>query len=414
VSFPARSDHVEDPKEAAPKTPAVLLLTELFPPDVGGSPVLFEAIYSRLRDTAVVVLADNKGAARPVAVPRDAAGLTVVRRPLATTRWGVRDPKALFNHVRVALETRKLARRLGSRREVIVHCGRALPEGVAAWISRRFGGPAYVCWAHGEDIATALQSREFTWLMKRVYRNAAANIANSHSTRRMLEAIGMPPGRIHVIHPGVDVQRFRPQTDADLRARFAGDGRLLLLSVGRLQRRKGHDLAIEAVSRLGASVPVSYLIVGDGAERAHLEGLVARHRLHDRVHFVGEVPARDLPRYYAACDIFLLPNRIDGGDVEGFGIVFLEAAATGRPTIGGRSGGVPEAVLDGETGRLVSGTDADELADVIRDLASSPKKRHTMGAAGRDRVCRSFTWERAAARVSEVHAAIASRDRISS
>ncbi|MEP7304805.1 MAG: glycosyltransferase family 4 protein [Acidobacteriota bacterium] len=387
----------------------MLLLTELFPPAVGGSPVLFEAIYSRLRNTAVVVLADNKVAVRPVAVRRDATGLTVVRRPLATAQWGIRAPQAFVNHVRVALEARKL----GSRGEVIVHCGRALPEGVAAWLSRRFGGPAYLCWAHGEDIATALQSREFSWLMTRVYRNAAATIANSLSTGRMLEAIGMPPDRIHVIHPGVDVQRFRPHLDADLRARFAGDGRILLLSVGRLQRRKGHDLAIEAVSRLGASVPVSYLIVGDGAERAHLEGLVARHRLQDRVHFLGEVPARDLPRYYAACDIFLLPNRIDEGDVEGFGIVFLEAAATGRPTIGGRSGGVPEAVLDGETGRLVSGTDADELADVIQDLASSPEKRHAMGTAGRDRVCRSFTWERAAARVSEVHSEIASRDRVS-
>jgi len=411
VSFPAtRSDRFETTAGTAPTIPAVLLLTELFPPDVGGSPVLFEAIYSRLRNTAVVVLADNKAATRPVAVRRDAAALTVVRRPLATARWGIRDPRAFFNHARVALEARKL----GSRGEVIVHCGRALPEGVAAWISRRFGGPAYLCWAHGEDIATALQSREFTWLMTRVYRRAAANIANSHSTRRMLEALGMPPDQIHVIHPGVDVQRFRPDTDVDLRARFAADGRIVLLSVGRLQRRKGHDLAIEAVSRLSPSVPLSYLIAGDGAERAHLEGLVARHRLQDRVHFLGQVPARDLPRYYAACDIFLLPNRIDEGDVEGFGIVFLEAAATGRPTIGGRSGGVPEAVLDGETGRLVSGTDANELAAVIRDLASSPEKRHAMGAAGRDRVCRSFTWESAASRVSEVHSEIAARERTGS
>jgi phosphatidylinositol alpha-1,6-mannosyltransferase len=391
----------------APNTPAVLLLTELFPPDVGGSPVLFEAVYSRLKDTTVTVLTDSKITARPVAVQR-AGGLAVVRRPIATTRWGVLGAKSLSHHMRVAWEARKL----GSRGDVVVHCGRALPEGVAAWLSRRVGGPAYLCWAHGEDIATAHQSREFTWLMTRVYGNAAANIANSQSTARMLEALGMPADRTHVIYPGVDVHRFRPQTEApDIRARFAEDGRVILLSVGRLQRRKGHDLAIEAVSRLPPSVPVSYLIVGDGAERGRLEALVAQHRLQDRVHFLGEVPARDLPRYYAACDIFLLPNRIDDGDVEGFGIVFLEAAATGRPTIGGRSGGVPEAVLDRETGMLVSGNDAGELAAVIEELASSKEKRHTMGAAGRERVCRAFTWERAAADVLAVHVDAASRER---
>ncbi len=127
------------------------------------------------------------------------------------------------------------------------------------------------------------------------------------------------------------------------------------------------------------------------------------------MHFLGEVPDGDLPRYYAACDMFLLPNRIDDGDVEGFGIVFLEAAATGRPAIGGRTGGVPEAVVDEETGLLVSGTDVGELAAAIQDLASSKDKRQAMGAAGRERVCRAFTWERAAAEVSAVHAEVAAR-----
>jgi phosphatidylinositol alpha-1,6-mannosyltransferase len=392
---------------AQPNTPAVLLLTELFPPDVGGSPVLFEAVYSRLKNTPVTVLAFSRAGAPPVAARRGETGLTVVRRPLSTTHWGILDPKGVSNHLRVAWE----ARRLGSRGDVIVHCGRALPEGVAAWLSRHVGGPQYICWAHGEDIATANQSREFTWLMTQVYRRAAANIANSRSTAGMLEALGITPDRIHIVYPGVDVHRFRPQNDgSEIRARFAADGRVILLSVGRLQRRKGHDLAIEAVSRLPSGLPVSYLIVGDGAERARLEELVAQHRLQDRVHFLGEVQPRDLPLYYAACDVFLLPNRIDNGDVEGFGIVFLEAAATGRPAIGGRSGGVPEAVLDRETGVLVSGTDAGELAATIQDLASSRAKREAMGVAGRDRVCRSFTWERAAAEVSTVHAQIASRE----
>jgi phosphatidylinositol alpha-1,6-mannosyltransferase len=146
-----------------------------------------------------------------------------------------------------------------------------------------------------------------------------------------------------------------------------------------------------------------YVIVGDGDERARLEALVGHHGLRDRVTFVGEVPGGDLPGYYAACDIFLLPNRIDDGDVEGFGIVFLEAAAAGKPTVGGRSGGVPEAVEDGTTGLLVSGTDVQELSAAIRRLATSATARDRMGRAGRARVLSGLTWERAADQVGELH-----------
>lgn len=393
-------------RERHPKVPAVLLVTELFPPAIGGSPVLFEAVYTRLKDTEVLVLTDNT-VHGPAPIGGD-GNLAVFRRAIATRRWGVLDPKGLCQHLRVVRETRKI----GSRGDVIVHCARALPEGVAAWLGRRLGGPAYICWAHGEDIATAYHSHEFTWLMTRIYHGAAANIANSHNTGGMLERLGIPPARIHVVHPGVDARRFHPRVDTgDIRAQFRADGRTILLSVGRLQRRKGHDLAIEAVSRLDRTVPVSYLIVGDGEERARLEALVVERRVQDRVHFLGEVSGRDLPRYYAACDIFLLPNRVENGDVEGFGIVFIEAAASGRPVIGGGSGGVPEAVSDGHTGMLVSGTDADELAAAIRHLATSADMRRSMGLAGRERVCRAFTWERAAAEVRAVHEEVASSER---
>ena len=380
--------------------PSILLLSQLFPPAIGGSAVLLEAVYSR-QGTQVVVLTDGATAGP---VPARAERITLVHRPLETTHWGLLDPKGLAHHVRVAWETRKL----GSRGEVIVHCARALPEGVAAWLSRRLGGPLYVCWSHGEDLAMAQHSREFTIMTRRICLDAAANIANSHSTGRMLEALGVPPARIHVVHPGVDVARFRPEVDGSaIRARFAADPVTLLLSVGRLQRRKGHDLAIAAVARLGPSIPVKYLIVGDGEERRRLEALAVEVSVQDRVHFLGEVSASDLPSYYAACDIFMMPNRVDDGDLEGFGIVFLEAAATGRPVIGGLSGGVAEAVLNRETGLLVGGTDVDELAAAIRELALSADTRRAMGLAGRERACREFTWDRAAAQVRAVHARVA-------
>jgi phosphatidylinositol alpha-1,6-mannosyltransferase len=125
------------------------------------------------------------------------------------------------------------------------------------------------------------------------------------------------------------------------------------------------------------------------------------------VRFAGEVHDHDLPSYYAACDIFLLPNRVEGGDFEGFGIVFLEAAATEKPSIGGRTGGVSEAIEGGVTGLLVSGEDIPELAEAIRRLAASVDLRRAMGQAARARVLGSFTWEIAAAKVAEIQRQLA-------
>jgi phosphatidylinositol alpha-1,6-mannosyltransferase len=177
-----------------------------------------------------------------------------------------------------------------------------------------------------------------------------------------------------------------------------------MVTVGRLQRRKGHDLAIEALARGGVALArVRYLIVGDGEERERLQRLAGERGVRDRVTFTGAVSGDMLPDYYGAGDFFVHPNRIDGCDAEGFGIVFLEAAAAGLPTIGGASGGVPEAVDKDVTGLLVSGTDADELAAAIARLSSSGELRRQMGEAGRRRVLQQFTWERAAEQVGAIH-----------
>lgn len=354
----------------------VLLLSELFPPAIGGSAVLFGEIYSRL-DIPVTVVSDG----------------------VATPDFGIRNPRSLLHYLRLAFRLR-----MASPRPQMIHCGRALPEGVAAWLCRRAGGPRYACWAHGEDIATALTSRELTFLMRRVYRGAEIVFANSESTRRMLRDLGVPIDRLQIVYPGVDTQRFRPDIDAtELRRRLAPNGETLLLSVGRLQMRKGHDVMIEALAKLTPQHrSLRYVIVGDGQERARLEALVEQHGVRDHVRFEGEVPGNMLPQYFAACDVFVLPNRIEQSDVEGFGIVFLEAAASGKPTIGGRSGGVPEAVADGVTGLLVGGTDADELAATVARLIESEHLRRSLGEAGRARAVRDFAWESAAARVSSV------------
>jgi phosphatidylinositol alpha-1,6-mannosyltransferase len=328
---------------------------------------------------------------------------------MRTPEWGLLHPVGLRHHLRQVARLRRLTR----RRAVVVHCARALPEGVGAWLHRGLTGAPYVCWAHGEDIASARSSRELTWLMGRVFRSAGALIANSRNTASLLGEAGAPQGRIDVVHPGVDAMRFRPDLPgaSALRERLsAGNPAALLLTVGRLQRRKGHDVMLQALARIDRrATPVRYVIVGDGEERERLERLSADLRLDRCVQFVGVVPASDLPAYYAAADVFVHPNRIDAGDIEGFGIVFLEAAAAGLPVVAGDSGGVPEAVLRDVTGVLVSGTDVSELHDAVTGLIASPERRRVMGAAGRARVVSEFSWERAAARVREIHARVSAR-----
>ena len=355
---------------------ALLLLSENFPPTIGGTAVLYGEIYTRL-NVPYRVLSDG----------------------IRMADYGI--IRSLGRYLQLTVRLRRAA-----KGTAMIHCGRALPEGVAAWLCRYLGGPRYAVWAHGEDIGTALTSRELTLLMRMVYARAEVVFASSDNTGRMLRDLGIAPDRVEVVYPGVDTQRFRPDLDVtEIRRQIAPHGELVLLSVGRFQRRKGHDLMIRALGQLIQRQPRSlrYVIVGDGQERARLETLVDECAVRAYVTFVGEIPGHLLPHYYAACDVFVLPNRVEGGDIEGFGIVFLEAAASGKPVVAGNSGGVPEAVADGVTGLLVSGTDVEELATTLAQLLDSEALRRRLGHAGRDRVVREFGWASAAARVATIH-----------
>lgn len=389
------------PRAAAPQ---ILLLSELFPPFVGGSAVLFEGIYSRLEHRRVTVLTDS---ARSAAEDTERGRLTIERRAIASDYWGLRKPRAFAHHWRVGSFIRQLA----DRRRTLVHCGRSLPEGLAAALSRLRGGPQYACWAHGEDLTLQMTvSREMRMLTRWIVRGSVGIFCNSEHTAGLAQEVGVRSDRIHIIYPGVDVERFRPRSGAAQRQRLAPGADPLILSIGRLERRKGFDLTVRAVARLRQRFPsLRYLVVGDGPDRDYLRALVRECGVGDQVTFTGKVAEEELPGLYAACDLFVHPNRIEGVDVEGFGIVFLEAAACGKPVIGGATGGVPEAVADGETGKLVSGTDEEELAAAISVLVESPAERARMGESGRRRVESRFTWSRAARQMEEVQSLLEER-----
>jgi phosphatidyl-myo-inositol dimannoside synthase len=381
-----------------------IVVSELFPPAIGGSAVLLGEIYSRISAVPVHVVTDPVSSAGPL--PPAMAHLRITHRALATPHWGVMRPRGVWHHLRTSTSLIRIARPRGS----VLHCGRALPEGLWAWMTKILTGTPYVCWSHGEDASSAWASREYHVLMPRIYNAADAVLANSRNTARILSELGVDASRVTVVYPGVDTVRFSPGVDGrSIRRRHGLEGKFVLLSVARIERRKGHDLVLQALARLVPALPsLHYLIVGDGGERARLEAMTAELGLGRCVTFAGKVTEADLPRYYAACDVFAHPNRVEGTDLEGFGLVFLEAAASGRPSIGGNSGGVPEAVQDAATGLLVSGTDTDELAQAIARLHASPAHLQAMGAAARDRVVREFDWARAARAVEAVHQRVSS------
>ena len=376
-----------------------LLLSEIFPPAVGGSGRLFWEVYSRLPAGRVVVAAGD----RPGAAEFDRThSLNVVRLPMQLGDRGLRTWAGLKYYWRLAWAVRRLVK----EHEIdMLHCGRNLPEGFVGYLANKLCGVPYLFWTHGEDIGVSRGSREMTWMTRRVTATATAAVANSFNTRRMLlEEWGYPDGKIRVIQPGVDAAKFVPAApDAAFRARMGWAGRTVLLTVGRLQKRKGHDVMIRALPAVRAAHPnVLYAVVGTGEEEASLKALAAETGVADAVRFVGGVSDEEMVRCYGQCDLFALPNRTIGvGDAEGFGMVLLEAQACGKPVLAGSSGGTAE-TMTAETGRVVDCTRPEPLAAAVVELLSNADELRATGERGRAWAAGRFDWPAVAARAAGV------------
>jgi phosphatidylinositol alpha-1,6-mannosyltransferase len=366
-----------------------LLLSENFPPKTGGSGRWFWEVYRRLPRESFLVAAGEDPRQEEFDRTHD---LRVVRLPLTLRSWGLLDLEGLRGYRRAVARLRRLAR---DERVAAVHCGRCLPEGVMALALRLRAGIPYACYAHGEDLATAAESREHRWLARRVLHRASFLIANSRNTEQILrEQYRVPASRVRVLHPGVDVERFTPaDRDPEARGRLGWGDRPVVLTVGRLQLRKGHDRMIRALSAIRDAIPdVLYAIVGDGEELPALRSLAEREGLAGHVQFLGEIDDRALIGCYQQCDLFVLPNRQVGADIEGFGMVLLEAQACGRPVVAGASGGTAETMAIPETGRVVPCDEPGPLAAAVVELLSDRDRLARMGAAARRLMAERFDW----------------------
>ena len=390
----------------------ILFLTDSFSPHAGGSREYYYNLYRELvaSDTSrVVILTKKVPGWHTFDAKHSSPSFRIHRRLKPLKSWKYMElPKGIFPFFQTAWQILR-------DRPDMIHAGDLYPQGLIAWIMSRLSGIPYVMFAHGEEITQTDCYRYQPRIRDRIYKGAAAVIANSEFTKKHLLRIGVREQDIEKLTPGVDALRFRPEPpDKRLMTRYNLEGKIVILTVGRLVPRKGHRAALQAFASVCGEFPTAhYLIAGVGPERDKLERLSRELEIQDRVTFTGLIEAENLPDIYNLCDLMLLANRHEqGGDVEGFGMVFLEANAARKPVIGGRSGGAIEAVADGVSGLLVDANDPEDVAAALRKLLKNRELRQRMGAAGRNRVESEFDWKERARKLHEVNCRVLKEARI--
>ncbi|MDH7568012.1 MAG: glycosyltransferase family 4 protein [Armatimonadota bacterium] len=374
----------------------MLLLTDKFAPHRGGTAVVYTEWCRRLGSAVTVLTCAVPGAdwrAFDAAAP-----FPVVRVPF------INIPKLRYPLVWAAIY-RKAHRLVRLCHPHVLHAGQVLETGLTCVaLKRRFDIP-FVVHLHGEEVRHYAGHPLTRRMVCRVLHAADAITANSRYTRELVGALGIPAERVSLVPPRVDAAPFLHADGQAIRTRHQLGNRPVLFTLGRLLERKGHDTVIRALPLVASRVPdVVYLVAGTGPRLACLRQLAAELGVGPRVLFTGLIPESEKPAYYAAADVFIHPNRqLPNGDVEGFGIVFLEANAAGKPVIGGDTGGTPDAILHGETGLLVDPTNVNAVAEAAILLLTNRELARRLGAQGRQRAVAEFTWENAVQSIRDLN-----------
>jgi phosphatidyl-myo-inositol dimannoside synthase len=380
-----------------------VLLSEIYPPRPGGSGRWLSEIYHRLSGPKCVVTDEIRDSYDQYS---DAGGIAsrdpgyVKRIDLRLKDTGMMSCKGGLGYLRVLGDVRSIFK---GDQVKLGQAARVVPEGWVLWLWRSFfRGPPFELFAHGEEVnldgvktGGVMSSRQHQLMARVVFRSAQRVIANSHNTAELLiHQWGIPAEKVVVLHPGVDTEFFRPSAkDIAIGESLGWKNRYVLLTVGRLQRRKGHDRVIEALPQLIESIPdLLYVIAGDGEEYKRLEALVESLSVQPYVQFLRAFDDTKLLHMYQHCDLFVLANRTIGADIEGFGMVLVEAAACGKPTVAGSSGGTKEAIVDGVTGLLIDADAVDELVKAVKALHDDPELCKRLGSSGRRRAETEFSW----------------------
>jgi phosphatidylinositol alpha-1,6-mannosyltransferase len=359
--------------------PRVLVLTPDFPPPQGGIQALVVGLVSNWRRSRSLVIA-------PVG-PQSGA---VAHRHAIDLSRSMSLPGTLGRRISLIwLNGAALAGAIRQRPEVILSMH--IVASPAASTAGRVLGIPYVQYGHGDELVAHPRLARFA------FDNAAAGVVVSAHSEELLAACGASSARLHRIPPGIALPGPAPTPpDRDR------DRRPTIVTVARMEDGyKGHDTMIRALPQVRSRVPdLLWVVIGEGRLRPRYERMVEEARLEGNVRFCGAVSEEERDRWLARAAVFAMPSRIDGGG-EGFGIVYLEAAARGLPVVAGACGGALDAVLDGKTGLLVDPSDERAVADALTELLEDREKAARLGAEGA-RWARGFAWPRIAAEVEDL------------
>jgi phosphatidyl-myo-inositol dimannoside synthase len=366
-----------------------LIVTNDFPPRQGGIQSFVHELALRLDPGMLTVYAPkwDGDAAFDAAAPFE-----VVRHPTSLMIGG---PS-------VRRRAAELVRLRGA--EVVVF-GAAAPLGLITPVLRKAGARKAIAITHGHEAGWAALPVARDLLRQIGERTDTMTYLGEYFRLRLAGALTpQAAARLTRLHPGVDAAAFRPDlaARAAIRTRYGLGTRPVVVCVSRLVPRKGQDTLLRAWPQVIRQVPdAALLIVGGGSYAKNLHQQSQRLRLTPSVHFTGPVPQAELPAHYAAGDVFSMPCRTRRGglDVEGLGIVYLEASAAGLPVVGGDSGGAPDAILDGETGYVVGGRDVAAVTDRLVTLLTDQAAAKAMGDKGREWVERDWNWDLTASRL---------------
>lgn len=364
----------------------ILLVTNDFGPRTGGIETFVIGLLERIKGQEVIVFTSAQGDTSEYDRNwLNQYGVLVIRdrsKILLPSWWVTKRAKVIVKSHNI---------------DVLIF-GAAAPLALMAPPLRKLGVKKIIALTHGHEVWWA-KIFPFNLAMRRIgssvdhltylgefTRNAIAQSLTQRSASAMVK-----------IAPGIDTSHFIPQPDAmQKRITLGLDDKKIIISVGRLVHRKGQDKLIQAMPAVLQKIPNAHLLlVGEGPYRAHLEKLAKKLSLHKNVTFAGRILYDKLPSYLSAADLFAMPSRsrFFGLEVEGLGIVYLEASACGIPVVAGNSGGAPDAVLEGVTGLCVDGSDVNSIAKAVIDICSDAKRASNMGSAGRNWVVDQWRWE---------------------
>lgn len=362
---------------------SILLVTNDFGPRAGGIETFVIGLLERIPGGEVIVYTSNQ------------------------EECSEYDAKWLQNHrvevirdrSKILLPTPRVIRNLQSiikeRNLKTIWFGAAAPLAFASRWLRKVGAEKIVALTHGHEVWWS-KIWPFSWAMREIANQVDYATFLGEFTKSALQVNFKNGEKLVKIAPGIDTEHFKPISALELRKEFNLQTRPTIISVGRLVHRKGQDRLVEAMPKIISQVPDAVLVfVGEGPHRKALEQLVKKHSLENHVIFIGRISYSELPKYICMGDIFAMPSRsrFFGLEVEGLGIVYLEASACGLPVIAGASGGAPDAVLQGETGFVVDGTDVNQIAEACNSLLGSVELRTKLGNNGRRWAEENWRWE---------------------